>query len=290
MEKKYNFVYKTTNLINGKIYIGVHKTNDMDDGYKGSGSTLKKAFIKYGKNNFKRELLKEFDSYLEALEYERQIVTITFVEDKANYNIKTGGIQNIYYNRESKKKQSLLRRTFWSSNESTKTREHQSHSMKELWSNPEYKEHMMEKFNSSERNEKLSTNLKKWIIEHPEEHKERMNKINHNPEKIRKMVEKQTGRPKSDECKEHISKAKLGKHIGYDNPNFKGYYITPYGKFTSLKATSDAIGNSLICIRDRCVAKNKNKITKHVVTVDSKITIDMVGKTWNELGWGFEAK
>ena len=38
------------------------------------------------------------------------------------------------------------------------------------------------------------------------------------------------------------------------------------------------------------MAKNKNKVTKNVVIVDSKITIDMVGKTWNELGWGFEVK
>lgn len=49
-------IYKTTNLINGKIYVGQHKTS-ADDGYLGSGKILKLAIKKYGKENFKREIL-----------------------------------------------------------------------------------------------------------------------------------------------------------------------------------------------------------------------------------------
>ena len=33
MSKKYNFVYKTTNLLNNKYYIGVHSTDNLNDGY-----------------------------------------------------------------------------------------------------------------------------------------------------------------------------------------------------------------------------------------------------------------
>jgi len=50
-------VYITTNLINYKKYIGSHVCKDLNDKYLGSGTSLKQAFKKYGKENFKREIL-----------------------------------------------------------------------------------------------------------------------------------------------------------------------------------------------------------------------------------------
>lgn len=49
-------IYKTTNLINGKIYVGQHSTS-ANDGYLGSGKLIKRAIEKYGKENFIRETL-----------------------------------------------------------------------------------------------------------------------------------------------------------------------------------------------------------------------------------------
>ena len=66
------YVYKTTNIENQKIYIGVHKSKDIEnDSYIGSGYILKKSITKYGKESFKRELLFEFDTPEEAFAKER---------------------------------------------------------------------------------------------------------------------------------------------------------------------------------------------------------------------------
>ena len=87
----YYFVYKTTNLKNYKIYIGCHSTDNLDDGYLGSEKYLKRAVKKYGKENFKREILKFFNNEKEMYDYEREIVNEDFIKDKNNYNASLGG-------------------------------------------------------------------------------------------------------------------------------------------------------------------------------------------------------
>jgi len=87
----YHIVYKTTNLINEKIYIGVHSTKDLDDGYFGSGKVLTRAICKYGIENFKREVLELFESNEEAYEKEAKLVDDDFINRKDTYNIATGG-------------------------------------------------------------------------------------------------------------------------------------------------------------------------------------------------------
>ncbi len=101
--KKYNFVYKTTNLINKKIYVGVHSTDNLDDGYLGSGKRLLLAIRKYGKENFKREIISFVDSREDAYKLESEIVTTSFIENKDVYNITEGGYGVITHSEEGLK-------------------------------------------------------------------------------------------------------------------------------------------------------------------------------------------
>ena len=83
----YYLVYKITNKVNNKIYIGVHKTNCINDGYMGSGTLLMRAIDKHGIDNFVKEVLFEASSAEEMFDKERELVEI----GKHTYNIKNGG-------------------------------------------------------------------------------------------------------------------------------------------------------------------------------------------------------
>lgn len=89
--KIYHYTYQTTNLINGKYYIGIHSTNNLDDGYLGSGILLKKAIKKYGKVNFNKTILCFFDTREELVEEEKFLITNEFVNNDQNYNLGLGG-------------------------------------------------------------------------------------------------------------------------------------------------------------------------------------------------------
>lgn len=90
-EKAHNLIYKTTDLLNNKIYIGVHKTDNINDGYLGSGVDFNKHLKKIGKKNFKREILFNFKTYEEALNKEKEIVNKDFLKRKDVYNLSVGG-------------------------------------------------------------------------------------------------------------------------------------------------------------------------------------------------------
>lgn len=87
----FHIVYKTTNTTNGKYYIGVHSTPNLDDGYLGSGYLLKKAIAKYGRDAFTRSVLFHAFSKQDAFKVEREIVTEEFTLSKETYNLAVGG-------------------------------------------------------------------------------------------------------------------------------------------------------------------------------------------------------
>ena len=103
-----NIVYITTNIVNGKQYIGSHKTENVDDGYLGSGTIIKNAIKKHGKENFRRELLIECDNIDKARDLEASYIKEYNTLSPNGYNISpTGGTTRL--GKHSKKTIQILR-------------------------------------------------------------------------------------------------------------------------------------------------------------------------------------
>ena len=80
-------IYKITNKINKKYYIGKHQTKELNDDYMGSGKIIKKAIKKYGIENFTKEILFVFDNEQDMNNKEKELVIIS----EQSYNLCEGG-------------------------------------------------------------------------------------------------------------------------------------------------------------------------------------------------------
>ena len=86
------YIYRITNLINGKTYIGQHKYKKLNDSYMGSGVYLAKAKKKYGIENFKKEILEFNIPTVElANDWEQMYILFERAKGKAEYNLANGG-------------------------------------------------------------------------------------------------------------------------------------------------------------------------------------------------------
>lgn len=88
---KYYYLYKVTDLITDDIYIGVHETENLDDGYLGSGKRITNSIRKYGKSRFDKEILEFFDNATDMYLREAEIVTEEFCSRKDVLNMSPGG-------------------------------------------------------------------------------------------------------------------------------------------------------------------------------------------------------
>lgn len=88
----YGYVYITENLINHKRYIGQHKSESLDESYKGSGTLIQRAFEKYGWDNFQTEILEWCQSREELNAREKYWISYyNAVNSPDFYNILSGG-------------------------------------------------------------------------------------------------------------------------------------------------------------------------------------------------------
>lgn len=170
--KKYHFVYETVCKETGKFYRGKHSTNDLDDGYIGSGVWITRGKRKNGAKQYARTIL-EFCS--EENLSEREIALIAEVYDDPNcMNLMEGGIGGPGLNSDQAK-------ALW---ENEEYRSLQSENLKALWQRPEYRE---------ARAKKVGAQLTdRWK----------------DPEYREKVVGKLKGRKKSEETKAKMSAAR----------------------------------------------------------------------------------
>lgn len=169
----YYIIYQITNNVNGRIYIGKHKTQDLADGYMGSGKLIQKAIKKYGIDNFQKDILFVFASESEMNAKEKELVNENFVLSSDNYNITLGGSGG------------------WDPVKS-----------KIAFLGRKHTEEAKRKIGIASANRKYSDETKRKIVEHNKTHVKRK-------ENISKAL---TGRRLSEETKQKISKAVKNNH------------------------------------------------------------------------------
>lgn len=185
----YGYIYKTTNLITNKIYVGQKHSNVfLGERYLGSGKKLKDSIAHYGKENFKAELIEEIDS--ELLMDEREIYWINFynaTNKNIGYNISEGGNVN---------------RTFIGGNNPFYGKHHSEETRKKMSENNSH--YMLGKHLSEETKNKIRYKNKNKIISNETREKLSLN-AKTNPNYGMK------GKKVSDETKLKLSLSKLGK-------------------------------------------------------------------------------
>ena len=189
----YYTIYKITNKINNKIYIGAHATNNLNDNYMGSGIKIKKSIKKYGIDNFKKEIMYYLESYEEMFKKEKEIITKDFLMREDVYNLAYGG-DGGFRGEDSAKKQSLKMK---GRKRTLDSRKKQGLTNKGRKDKPEVAQ-------------KKADNLKKYKEEHPEVYINRKR----SPESIKKTVDKLKNRKVS---LEQIEKQKQTMKLYYEN-------------------------------------------------------------------------
>jgi group I intron endonuclease len=190
--KKHHFLYRTTNLINGRYYIGMHSTNLLEDNYVGSGRRLWHEIRKYGRQNFRFEILEFFNSREELALKEKEVVSLQEIAKEKCMNLKVGGLGGFPPNAKD--------------------------AFREKLKDPEYRKEFLRKTGSSETLKKLHREGKvKYDTFTGKKHK---------PESIQKMKDTKKGQGKGEANSQFgtfwITDGKTNKKTNFEIP--EGWY------------------------------------------------------------------
>ena len=213
----YHLLYKTTNLLNNRFYIGVHSTRILEYGYLGSGKLLQYEIKKYGKENLKREILEYCDNRESLYLKEREIVDRNLLLNEQCLNLKYGGdglqsedIKKLWENPEFRKKIIFSQINAWNNIERKKKAINQS---KELWKNPQIREKyiiaLKNRIETEESNEKRRLKQKELHANKSEE--------------FENTRRKKISIACKEKCKDpiHMKKVSNGLKKPWENPEFR---------------------------------------------------------------------
>ena len=178
----YGFVYLTTNLVNGKKYIGqrkIQKCGIEKDSYLGSGILITRAIKEYGRDNFRRDILDFADNAKDLDDKEIYYINLyDAVESDDFYNIASGGIGHVYTDETLQlwiQKMQIWRETHPDEYLESRKRAAISVGKKNKVNLRRYYEEHTDEF--LKRYEKVIESRKKYIQEHPEEEAQRIQKV-----------------------------------------------------------------------------------------------------------------
>ena len=259
-------VYQTTNLVNNKIYIGVHYVGGSgEDSYLGSGLHLKRALNKYGKENFVRETLEVFPCMTDAYTRERELVDSQFVEREDTYNLKVGGRgagagsdhhQWGCPRSEAVKAKMSRANTGRVVNEATRAKIRASNLGKKM------SEEAKLKMSLSKRGRYCKEAHPRWGIPHSAETKVKIGVANR-------------GKKRTLEVRERMRESRRGK----GNANSKWEYHTPKGIYYSPQEAGEANGV------DRKTCMNRCEKADILIKRAPKANTWHLGLTWRQLGY-----
>lgn len=205
----FGYIYKITNELNGKIYIGQHKACQFDDRYWGSGKLIKYAIKKYGVENFSREILCWCANRNDLNTKEMELIEqYSATDSSTGYNIAPGG--NVI----NKGPLSLEhRRKISEANLGKEISEYAKKCISESNRRREVSEETRAKLSKVSMGRKLTDETKCKL------RKAKLGvKLNLSEEQRQKIVDRLTGennpnygKPRSEETKRKISEAKKGK-------------------------------------------------------------------------------
>jgi len=282
-------IYKTTNLVNGKIYIGQDKYNNPR--YLGSGKILHLAFEKHGIENFKKEIVEVCET--QEILNQREEFWISYYKStdrKKGYNIAKGGNGGDTISNHPDKEQIGKRHSDWmKENNPTKGRKKTENEI-ENWKNSyvgKWKGEKNPNFGSKRSEsskEKISEERKRWwnnlsenkrreigkkiseanigkpgntwTYEQKKKHSERMKQNNPmkgktHTDEVKQRISEANKKPKTEETKRKLSEANKGKKPG----NMVKVQIDEI-IYESLSDASIKTGINLSTLRNRIKSKN----------------------------------